>query len=80
MMITLLLFAELAERLNTKEMQIDASGKTLKEVKEMVKEQHEGIAPVIDQSMIAVNEEYAEDTEILKDGDVIAFIPPVSGG
>ncbi|MDV2885791.1 molybdopterin converting factor subunit 1 [Alkalihalophilus pseudofirmus] len=79
-MITLLLFAELAERLNTKEMQIDASGKTLKEVKEMVKEQHEGIAPVIDQSMIAVNEEYAEDTEILKDGDVIAFIPPVSGG
>ncbi|OLS39631.1 molybdopterin converting factor subunit 1 [Alkalihalophilus pseudofirmus] len=79
-MITLLLFAELAERLNTKEMQIDASGKTLKEVKEMVKEQHEGIADVVDQSMIAVNEEYAEDTEILKDGDVIAFIPPVSGG
>ncbi|ERN52655.1 molybdopterin converting factor subunit 1 [Alkalihalophilus marmarensis] len=79
-MITLLLFAELAERLNTKEMQIDASGKTLEEVKEMVKEQHEGIAHVVDQSMIAVNEEYAEDTEILKDGDVIAFIPPVSGG
>ncbi|MED1602947.1 molybdopterin converting factor subunit 1 [Alkalihalophilus marmarensis] len=79
-MITLLLFAELAERLNTKEMQIDASGKSLKEVKEMVKEQHEGIAHVIDQSMIAVNEEYAEDTQVLKDGDVIAFIPPVSGG
>ncbi|WEG19124.1 molybdopterin converting factor subunit 1 [Alkalihalophilus pseudofirmus] len=79
-MITLLLFAELAERLNTKEMQIDASGKTLKEVKEMVKEKHAGIEHVIDQSMVAVNEEYAEDTEVLKDGDVIAFIPPVSGG
>lgn len=29
---------------------------------------------------IAVNEVYAEDTDTLKLGDVVAIIPPVSGG
>jgi molybdopterin converting factor subunit 1 len=29
---------------------------------------------------IAVNETYAEDAFILKEGDVVAIIPPVSGG
>ncbi|WP_439131750.1 MoaD/ThiS family protein [Polaribacter sp.] len=29
---------------------------------------------------IAVNEAYAEDELLLKEGDVVAVIPPVSGG
>ena len=29
---------------------------------------------------IAVNEEYAEGALILKNGDIVAIIPPVSGG
>ncbi|WP_339882244.1 MoaD/ThiS family protein [Polaribacter vadi] len=29
---------------------------------------------------IAVNEEYAEDDLTLKNGDIVAVIPPVSGG
>lgn len=29
---------------------------------------------------IAVNEDYASDTIILKEGDIVAVIPPVSGG
>ncbi|MFT6064230.1 MAG: molybdopterin converting factor subunit 1 [Paraglaciecola sp.] len=29
---------------------------------------------------IAVNEEYAGDEKVLKGGDVVAVIPPVSGG
>ena len=29
---------------------------------------------------IAVNEEYANDKNLLKEGDVVAIIPPVSGG
>jgi molybdopterin converting factor subunit 1 len=34
----------------------------------------------IDSYAIAVNEKYAEDAFILKEGDVVAIIPPVSGG
>ena len=34
----------------------------------------------INQFTIAVNEEYAEDNLILKNKDIVAIIPPVSGG
>jgi|TARA_B100000787_G_C16131057_1_gene267382 molybdopterin synthase sulfur carrier subunit len=34
----------------------------------------------IDSYAIAVNEVYAEGVLILKEGDVVAVIPPVSGG
>ncbi|MCF3110647.1 MoaD/ThiS family protein [Niabella sp. CC-SYL272] len=30
--------------------------------------------------LVAKNEEYANDTEVLNQGDEIAIIPPVSGG
>lgn len=34
----------------------------------------------INEFAIAVNEEYANDDVIIKDSDVVAIIPPVSGG
>ena len=30
--------------------------------------------------MIAVNTEYVDNNAVLKDGDEVAFLPPVSGG
>ncbi|MDO9594454.1 MAG: MoaD/ThiS family protein [Lutibacter sp.] len=34
----------------------------------------------IEEFAIAVNEEYAENNLVLKENDVVAIIPPVSGG
>lgn len=34
----------------------------------------------LDNIMVAVNEEYKDKSYVLKDGDIVALIPPVSGG
>jgi len=46
---------------------------------EALKEKYPGFASINDFS-IAVNEEYAENDLLLNDSDIIAIIPPVSGG
>lgn len=34
----------------------------------------------LDTVMVAINEEFVTDEDIVKPGDIVAFIPPVSGG
>ncbi|WP_218598010.1 MoaD/ThiS family protein [Polaribacter sp. NJDZ03] len=47
--------------------------------KNLLKEKHPQLKN-INSYAIAVNESYATDELVLKEGDVIAIIPPVSGG
>ncbi|MCF6167737.1 MoaD/ThiS family protein [Lutibacter sp.] len=51
----------------------------IKELKEALKLTYPNLKN-IHEFAIAVNEEYANDDLILKNGDVVAIIPPVSGG
>ncbi len=76
-MIKVLLFAQLQEEMGAS-IVVDCAQCTVREVKEMIKQQY----PTVDlqQVMTAVNEEFAFDDDVVKDGDVIAFLPPVSGG
>jgi molybdopterin converting factor subunit 1 len=46
---------------------------------QLLKEKYSGFTAINDFS-IAVNEEYAEKNVVLSESDVIAIIPPVSGG
>ena len=46
---------------------------------EILKERYPGFASINDFS-IAVNEEYAENDVLLNESDIVAIIPPVSGG
>ena len=46
---------------------------------EIMKAQYSGFSSINDFS-IAVNEEYANNDVVLKDSDIVAIIPPVSGG
>lgn len=52
---------------------------TVTSFKELLKKQH----PELNQMSvyaIAINESYATDETVIKNGDIIAVIPPVSGG
>ena len=52
---------------------------SVEKLKEILKSKYAGLKNINDFA-IAVNEDYASDEILLKDGDVVAIIPPVSGG
>lgn len=76
-MITLLFFAYLKETIGKERLQLDASSMTVKALKQQLASDY-GLD--LQHVMVAVNEEYAADDRVLQAGDVVAFIPPVSGG
>lgn len=77
-MVDVLFFAELQEAVGDEKLSIHADGMTVKELKTGALAKYELVN--IDSAMIAVNEEYAHEDTVLTNGDVVAFIPPVSGG
>lgn len=72
-----LFFAHLRDAVGEESVSVDLTGKTVAEAKAILCEQH-GVN--LETVMTAVNEEFASDEDVLHDGDVVAFIPPVSGG
>jgi molybdopterin converting factor subunit 1 len=45
-----------------------------------LRDEHAALRDYIQPPMIAVNESYVGAEELLRDGDELAFIPPVAGG
>jgi molybdopterin converting factor subunit 1 len=56
-----------------------ADGKTALEIKAYLFSKYPALEK-LKSVYVAVNNEYAEDSLIIKEGDEIALIPPVSGG
>lgn len=77
-MIDVLFFAELQEALGKEKLTLDADFPSVKELKARLLADYQ--LENMDGAMIAVNEEYATEDAELRSGDVVAFIPPVSGG
>lgn len=73
-----LFFAHLRDAVGEEYLKVDASGKTVAELKADLALQYE--LPKMETVMTAINEEFASNDEVIQDGDEIAFIPPVSGG
>ncbi|MCJ8007857.1 molybdopterin converting factor subunit 1 [Lederbergia wuyishanensis] len=74
----ILLFAQLKEQAGSNTLALDVSGKTVKELRDYLESETDlGSLTGI---MIAINEEFATDETIINAEDVIALIPPVSGG
>ena len=75
------LFAAARQAAGTESLQLELpEDSTVADLRTVLKERSPELAGLLDWSMIAVNEEYREDTAKLRAGDVAACIPPVSGG
>lgn len=77
-MIKVLLFANLREKVGQDVLEIEGVGWTIKKLRDQgfIEYELEELSNV----MVAVNEEYRPDDYILQSGDIVAMIPPVSGG
>ncbi|MFC7393105.1 molybdopterin converting factor subunit 1 [Scopulibacillus cellulosilyticus] len=78
-MIEILLFAGLKEKTGQNKITWHEGSLTVGELKEKLSAKVPGLEQ-IDYVMIAVNEAYAQDDQVINEGDVVALIPPVSGG
>ena len=76
-MINILFFAQLQEEIGPS-LPYDCLQCTVQEIKEYVEELYPQIT--LATTMVAINEQFAANTDIVKVGDVVAFLPPVSGG
>ncbi|MFD2213080.1 MULTISPECIES: molybdopterin converting factor subunit 1 [Bacillaceae] len=77
-MIKVLLFAHLQEKIGTDNIVIEKNSLTVKELRDFVSQTYE--VGSLENVMVAVNEEYALEEDLVQAGDTVAFIPPVSGG
>jgi len=77
-MVKILLFADLQERAGTSSLEFPADNLSVAELKTQL----QGAYPELHLRgvMTAVNEEYAQEEDTVAAGDIVAFIPPVSGG
>ncbi len=79
MKVKVMLFAYLREDIGYKEREIEIKEAT--KVGELWSElSHQLIKNNSLRVLFAVNEKYADDDQELKEGDEVAFFPPVSGG
>jgi len=77
MSVKVLFFASLSERLDLREVEI--APETAPDA-ESAFCQATGLSALEPGILVAINQEYAEPDTRVKDGDEIAFFPPVTGG
>ena len=81
MKVRLLYFAILRDITGKNESELSlAEGTRAGDVWKTMREQYEQLAGYEQPPLIAINESYARPETLLREGDELAFIPPVAGG
>lgn len=73
-----LLFSHLQESLGKSELELEWESLSVQAFKDKLKQTYNLTG--LDQVMVAINESYAVDTDVIESEDIVALIPPVSGG
>ncbi len=75
------LFASFREIVGAKEEDLDiAEGTTVQQLLEKYIERFPQMAKFREHIILSVNRDYGAPTRVLKAGDEVSFLPPVSGG
>jgi molybdopterin converting factor subunit 1 len=81
MKVRLLFFAVLRDITGKSEAELTlAEGTRARDVWQSLRQQHRELGDYVQPPLTAINESYAAADAVLRDGDELAFIPPVAGG
>lgn len=81
MRVRVLYFAVLRDIAGTSSADVELpAGARAQDLWERLRSQHEALSGYRQPPMVAVNEEYVQAAHTLREGDEVAFIPPVAGG
>jgi molybdopterin synthase catalytic subunit len=81
MTIQIRLFAVLREKAGRADLVLDLPpGSSVTDAASALQQKIPAIGAVLDRAAFAVNQSYVDRGTVLKDGDELALIPPVSGG
>lgn len=78
--IRVVLFAGMAERAGSRQLDIPWSGGTVADLLAAVRSVRPALGPLLDRSAVAIGERYASPGDPVAAADEVAIIPPVSGG
>jgi molybdopterin converting factor subunit 1 len=80
-LVRVLAFAWAKDALGSEQTEVDLpEGSTVEGMLMQLKESNPGLAQRSDALTVAVNEEFVDSDCVLKAGDEVALIPPISGG
>jgi molybdopterin synthase sulfur carrier subunit len=81
MKVTVLFFATLKDRAKTNRAEVMLSvDATVADLKTQVATQFPDVAPALPSCIASRNREFANNEDVLADGDEVGLFPPVSGG
>ena len=81
MKIRVLFFATLRDRAGASKAEIELpDGATVADLKAEVLRRYPGVAPVLNHTLVSINQAFAYDEDPVPDGGEAAMFPPVSGG
>lgn len=81
MQVRILFFASLKDRAGVQRAEIQSANPlSVKELKQQLGNQFPAIVPFLPNCLVAINQQFAFDGDVVPDGAEVAIFPPVSGG